>query len=212
MSKLTIIGDVHGKVEDYLVTIKQKEYTVQIGDMGFKDSYNKIKKYTGNEGMLNVDMTNHRFIPGNHDDYDNLPWYAWISYGKRKFGGYEFFFARGAYSIDHHHRIPNISWWPNEELSHIQCNSCIEEYANTKPEIMLTHDCPWRAYPKVMSHHFHSEQKPSVTAELLDRLFEIHQPKLWIHGHHHKTLTYNIGHTKFMCLNELQWVDLNEVL
>jgi len=43
MSKLTIIGDVHGKVEDYLVTIKQKEYTVQIGDMGFKDSYNKIK-------------------------------------------------------------------------------------------------------------------------------------------------------------------------
>ena len=38
--KVRIIGDVHGKYEEYLLLLSAADYSVQIGDMGF--SYNQI--------------------------------------------------------------------------------------------------------------------------------------------------------------------------
>ena len=55
---ITFVGDVHGKVKEYLEIVKQNEFTFQVGDMGL--------------GFAGVNLhelsQNHLFTRGNHDD------------------------------------------------------------------------------------------------------------------------------------------------
>ena len=50
------------------------------------------------------------------------------------------------------------------------------------------------------------------TQEILQTIFEIHQPKLWIHAHFHKNYTMKYGETKFIGLGELEYVDIDKNL
>lgn len=38
---------------------------------------------------------------------------------------------------------------------------------------------------------------------MLQKMLEIHAPKVWVFGHYHKDWQSNIEGTKFVCLNEL---------
>ena len=52
----------------------------------------------------------------------------------------------------------------------------------------------------------------SSTQELLQNMYEVWQPKLWIHGHMHKAAKNQLGKTLFISLDELGYVDVNEDL
>jgi predicted phosphodiesterase len=199
MNEILVIGDVHGKVSEYRAILKAAEFrgigqSIQLGDMGFSDSY---------RGLASVDPERHGFIPGNHDNYDNLPPHAL----KGDFGETdEFFWVRGAFSVDRRYRTEGVSWWPQEEISMAAADRLLSRWELSKPEVVLSHDCPESVVPRVITNDWKIE--PSRANQILQSALEIHRPRLWIFGHHHQTKTVELGGTTFKCLGELQTLRL----
>lgn len=187
---LLIIGDVHGRINDYWKLVNTyKGSSIQVGDFGFKKQHDWFLK--------NIDYTRNRINFGNHDDYSFLhkphSLSNW-SYDPR----IELMTVRGAYSIDKAQRTENIDWWANEELNYVEMQDAIDFYNVNKPKIMITHDCP----DQVRRYLFGIVNK-SITSNGLQSMFEDHQPDLWIFGHHHRRKEEIINGTKFICLEEL---------
>ena len=194
---VTVIGDVHGKYERYYRIIRQTElhpYTVQLGDFGFK--YNTL---------INLDPNNHKVLGGNHDNYDIIHKYPHYlgDYGIGIVGQVEFFYYRGAYSIDRQYRTVGIDWWENEQVSIEQFMKARELYREVKPDLVITHDAPESIVPYLLSPG--SRLYQNMTGWALNELFNIHQPKRWRSGHFHKSWKMTINGTDFRCLNELEY-------
>lgn len=202
---LTVIGDVHGYYDRYKKFISGREYTVQIGDMGHRY-----------ELLADVDPTHHKFFGGNHDNYqliydvpNNLG-----DYGVSMLGGIEFYWMRGAFSIDVCYRTPMINWWPNEELSKTELNDCVRLYEQIRPNVVLSHDCPKSISDMIGSRQilkaygFDPDTFTTRTGEALQIMLDIHKPSLWLFGHHHvsKILTYK--GCEFRCLAEMDGFEI----
>ena len=190
------IGDVHGKYERYHRIIREQDrypYTLQIGDFGFK--YETLK---------HVDSTKHLILPGNHDNYYMCYRYPHFlgDYGYTKLNDVEFFYYRGAYSIDRQYRTIGIDWWEDEQVTIDQFMKARELYRQTKPEIVITHDCPDFLASQYIGPN--GKMFENITTWALGELYRIHQPKLWIHGHWHFSKITHYGNTKFVCLDELE--------
>ena len=193
---ITIIGDVHGKYERYHRIIRQEDnypYTLQLGDFGFK--YDTLK---------NVDSTKHLILPGNHDNYHMCYRYPHFlgDYGYTSLNKVEFFYYRGAYSIDRQYRTVGIDWWEDEQVSIDQFMKARELYRETKPRIVITHDCPENIAHKMLSPGDRVYQ--NTTGWALQELLNNHEPELWVFGHWHRSRTIHYGKTTFMCLDELE--------
>lgn len=194
---ITLIGDVHGKYEKYHKILSRTEeniYTLQIGDFGFK--YDILR---------NVDHTKHLILPGNHDNYSIcynyshfLPDYGYMV----NFNDIDFFYYRGAYSIDKQYRTIGIDWWDSEEVKIENFMKARELYRDTKPEIMISHDCPSDVVDYLLEPH--QRKYENITGWALNELLHIHQPKLWFFGHWHRNWNMKINGTHFRCLNELE--------
>ena len=199
---ITLIGDVHGKYEHYHKIVRQTErhpYTLQIGDFGFK--YDTLK---------NVDSTRHLILPGNHDNYDtcyNHPHFLG-DYGYTSLNRIEFFYYRGAYSIDRQSRTIGIDWWENEQVNIDQFMKARELYRSIKPEVMITHDCPQDIALQMLEPGQRAYE--NITSWALQELYNIHQPKLWFYGHWHRSVKIQHGNTQFVCLNELETYTLTK--
>lgn len=193
---LTIIGDVHGKYERYYKIIRQTEvhpYTVQLGDFGFK--YNTL---------TNLDPNHHKIIGGNHDNYDriiDIPHYLG-DFGYSCLNGIDFFYYRGAYSIDRQYRTVGIDWWEQEQVSIDQFMKARELYRETKPKIVITHDCPQNIASQMLLPH--QKIYENMTGWALQELLNIHEPEYWFFGHWHQSRQITYGRTNFTCLNELE--------
>ena len=190
---LTIIGDVHGYHDAYLNLATRCEASVQVGDFGFDYSC-----------MSGMDPDAHRIIGGNHDNYDVIgqcPNYLG-DYGTATVGGVTFFFVRGERSVDAHLRIENQNWWRNEELDMGQGYAAIDAYSAAMPDIVISHGCPAGVLPFFVTNP--AKYTPSRTAQLLDAMWNIHRPRLWVFGHHHVSETLTVGDSTFRCLNELE--------
>lgn len=197
---ISIIGDVHGKYKRYHEIIREKDrrpYTVQIGDFGFDF-----------ETLKNVDPDKHKIVGGNHDNYDkivNVPHYLG-DYGNYTLNGINFFFYRGAYSIDKQYRTIGIDWWEQEQLKIEDFMKARELYRETKPDIVLTHDCPEGIVSYLLPAG--STIYQNITGWALQELFNIHQPRLWRFGHYHCNWNMKINGTDFRCVNELEVVTI----
>jgi hypothetical protein len=207
MKNLFAIGDVHGHFTSdgnepsYRSVINELNGdTIQVGDFGIFDGSDTEKlrrKVKPRDGYTDV------FFRGNHDnpdlcakhpnnlgDFGEVPDY------------HNMFFIAGAESCDRSRRTEGKDWWPDEQLSYGQMEECQSLYEKIRPEIVLTHDCPTLGYFYVHPHSLKNHQNP--TASFLQKLFEIHSPLLWIHGHHHQSKTYFHNETKFRSLGELE--------
>ena len=202
--KVRIIGDVHAKYGEYLHLTDEAEYSIQLGDMGF--SYNHMKE---------LNPLNHTFFGGNHDNYDkiNAVSHCHGNFGGRHLGNgavglvFNYFIVRGAYSVDKKYRTIGIDWWAEEELNREQANSCISNFEQMKPEVVISHDCPASVVPEFMTNDWKLEK--SFTGLVLETMFKIHQPKTWIFGHHHNDKTVTKNGTEFICLDELSYMDID---
>lgn len=183
---MLIIGDVHGKFSEYKKLLGE-EPSIQVGDMGFD--------YT----ELDCLSSHHKFIKGNHDNYNLHSSHDLGDYGVWQ----NVFFIRGANSIDKNMRIDGISWWADEELSYQELKDCISMYETVKPDIVVSHDCPHTTANQVFGI-----TESSRTRQALDIMWGIHQPKIWCFGHHHRSINTVIGHTRFICLAELETINL----
>ena len=195
-NSITLIGDVHGKYKRYHEIIREKDrhpYTIQLGDFGF--DYGTV---------FNVDDEKHKIIGGNHDHYDriiHIPHY-FGDFGYSCLNGVNFFYYRGAYSIDRQYRTIGIDWWEDEQNDIETFMKARELYREIKPDIFLAHDCPDFMVPEYIGPY--AKRYENITGWALGELYKIHQPKLFIHGHYHVSKTTQYGDTKFVCLNELE--------
>jgi hypothetical protein len=113
-----------------------------------------------------------------------------------------FFYYRGAYSIDRQDRTIGINWWEQEQVTIDQFMKARELYREIKPDIVLTHDCPDEVSLKILDRN--QRKYENLTGWALQELFNIHQPKKWRFAHYHKSWNMNISGTDFRCLNELE--------
>jgi len=193
---MIIVGDIHGRLRDLnAIARKHKNETiVQIGDFGF-----------GFGEMFDIDgsliESNIRFFRGNHDNpaLSNKHPQCLGDFGM--FEG--MFFVAGADSIDKGLRIEGLSWWRDEELTIQQFNETIDQYASTKPRVVLSHDCP-----QSVARDYFGIPEASRTRQGLQAMLEIHRPKIWIFGHHHRHFVKEDNKCVFRCLPELQTYDL----
>jgi len=199
--KVTFIGDIHRNYKRYkqILYKNRNNYTIQVGDFGFSETWSKLKNDT------RVSSMQHKVLGGNHDDYDyilshQIPHYLG-DYGMYQLGPFQFFFLRGAYSIDKARRTIGIDWWEEEELTYTKCEMALKEYELAKPNIVITHTCPDVIFEQLF---IGKVLNPSLTGTVLNNMFAIHQPKLWIFGHMHKSVRKNLLGTEFICLNEYE--------
>lgn len=213
------IGDVHSAFKTYLFILQKMQYkgnrigmdcSLQVGDMGI--GFSEGGKYSKNGVSWSPEVDpSHRFFKGNHDDPNRCnihPNYA---------GDFGFspkpniFFAGGGFSIDHLYRVPNLNWWKDEELNEDQMNAALELYIESKPKIMVSHECPLGVKIDFVTNQWKFDTN-SRTEKLLHSMFEIHQPEHWIFGHHHQRKEIDKNGTHFVCLHELVDGPINDCI
>jgi len=187
---MIFIGDVHGKVSRYKSIVDRYDASIQVGDFGFKKEHDWYKKHISPEHKINF---------GNHDYYPYLN--ENYSCGNHSYDN-GIFTIRGADSIDRKFRIDGVDWFRDEELSYLESLEVIDAYRLAKPEIVCSHDCPQSVCEELFGH------PPSFTRKLLDYLLSIHQPLIWVFGHHHQSIDTTIGSTRFKCLAALETFEL----
>jgi predicted phosphodiesterase len=218
--KLRIVGDAHGKFQEYIALTKECDYSIQVGDMGF--DYKPLNV---------IDHNKHKFFAGNHDSLDK--YYtsphaieSTATTGKSKdfgtatHGGLDFFFVRGGFSIDWKQRQKSFlmggakSYWDNEELSMEEMEMALWLYQKMKPDVVITHECP-RSISKHVGDNkilemfgYNPDRFTTKTSELLEMMFQSHQPKQWYFGHYHNNWYAEINGTQFRCVDELSYVEL----
>lgn len=212
MKTLFAIGDVHGKFtsvgneESYRTLIARLPgNTIQVGDFGIfngSDIQKLNRKVKPRDGYSDL------FFRGNHDNPQlcskQKNWAGDFGFLR----GYpEVFFIAGAESCDKDLRKPGKEWWPDEELTTHQMSVCESIYRESKPDIVISHECPSMGYFYI--HTNSAKHQDNRTASFLQKLWNIHQPKLWVHGHHHWAKTYFEGRTKFRSLAELEPFEIN---
>lgn len=215
--EIVIGGDVHGHIQSYVNRVSPFEYSIQVGDMGFNYS-----------GLNVLNPKKHVFIGGNHDnyyDYYNQP-HALGDYGTYTIGGATFFYIRGAHSIDAAYRIQYEmdtgikTHWSEEILPKTAFDLAIQQYAVTKPEIMITHTAPnktarmmgdLRSIQTLQRYGHDASTYREPTQDALQVCLDIHQPKLWFFGHFHRSLDFQMYqyNTRFVCVNELELANLS---
>ena len=202
------IGDVHGKFDDYyqLIEHHKMDCSCQLGDMGL--GFGPVLRRRQLSIENRVVWPNHKFIRGNHDNPE-----ACAKYGNFLDGfGYNplnrmFHITGGAtVSFDRWHRTEGIDIWEDEELSYKQLKDAIELFGHSKPEVVVSHDCPSNILPLVLPRG--SLPETNRTAQAMQAMFDIHRPLLWIFGHHHTNSWNGIGKTMFRGLGELDWINV----
>ena len=213
---MRFIGDVHGKFERYKKIIKTCDESIQVGDMGvgflrnpLHDPFGTLnQKYLTNPPhyAMTEDGKNHRFIRGNHDNpYVCKKHSQYIQDGTIE---NDVMFIGGALSIDKQYRTIGVDWWEDEELSVPELNQMIDTYLVAKPRVMICHECP-ESIADILLHRKEKLDYPSRTRQAFQAMFEEHQPELWIFGHWHLSFDKVINGCRFICLNELEYADVD---
>lgn len=210
MTTIRFHGDIHGRINPWSKEAAEAVESVQIGDFGFgffsEEYENRINNFFHAHPQV-------KFIRGNHDD----PARCRMSPGYIEDGTFDEFnsiyYIGGAWSIDHAYRTPGKSWWPDEEVDDMTFDRLFKEVVEKKPKIMVTHDGPSQATLPMFIEKgdslFSGGLYPNRTNEWLSRIFEHHQPEVWLFGHWHKTKIHKVENTVFTCIGEEDYIDLD---
>lgn len=200
--KIRFIGDIHQKLLDYLQVIDGVENSVQVGDFGMGFGTKGAADFV--DSLIDEIQGNHRYIRGNHDSPEECKRSShWIKDGTIE---NDIMYIGGAWSIDQEWRTEGINWWYDEELSYIDLDALVGIYDFIRPKVMVTHTAPIDIPEKEMG--FRILGTGSRTELALQRMLDIHRPKIWVFGHWHRSFDKVIDGTRFICLNELEYIDL----
>lgn len=205
---LRIIGDVHGKYTQYKQLLTGCNTSIQLGDMGYVYPAHLINK---------MKTGRHYFFKGNHDNY-----HADCSRDIGDFGEiFHAFCMRGAFSVDKKKRLTlekskmwPKTWFEEEQMSQEVMERCLALYEEFKPRIVVTHTCPDFVARDIGSpgalryFGFDPATFQTRTQQFFGVCYKIHQPKLWVFGHFHKSWHKVYDNTTFRCLKELESLDI----
>jgi len=194
-----LIGDCHGLYKEYLELRGILDQSLLLGDIGLGFGNKTVEDAI--EAIPND--PNHRLLRGNHDNPiifqkhpSSIP--VW-GYDEKM----DMFWLGGGFSIDREYRTPGWDWWSNEEIGYeILGTEVYPKYVDTKPRIVISHECPGmaqaRMFPDTTKRHIQNRTKT-----IMNQMFEIHQPDLWIFGHYHEKRTCRHDNTLFVCCGML---------
>lgn len=206
---MLLIGDVHGKWREYarILEVYQPERSVQVGDFGIGfNGENRLDRDQLKYAMANFGADN-RYIRGNHDNPEACredPFWIPDATFEEDTG---IFYLGGAWSIDHAWRTVGVDWWADEELSIDELHAAIDLYEKSKPEVVISHECPEDIVGYMMP--WYRREFPSRTRDALGSMWSLHRPRLWIFGHWHSSVTATFDSCQFTCLNELETMSIN---
>jgi hypothetical protein len=224
MTIIRFLGDCHGKYRRYSTIISNSPYpTIQVGDMGVGFRSWPHGKASANPPYDKMVAGKHRFIRGNHDNPAVCARHSqYISDGTVETAmsctGSDMMFVGGAVSIDKAYRIEGYSWWADEELSGKELQSIKFLYGRVAPAIMVTHECPESIAAMIVGrirdlrNGGYMKMEPrfaSRTRMAFESMFRAYQPKLWIFGHWHVAFDQIVNGTRFICLPELETIDVD---
>lgn len=212
---LRIISDVHGLRDGYLEIIKDCEASLQIGDFGFH--YDFLREFE-------IEECQHLFFAGNHDDHNakyNFP-HCLRKFGMINHGDIDFFFLEGGFSVDQVYRreqeqlgVWPKTWWENEELPQHDLEEALRVYKEARPEVLITHE-PSRSIadkignPSMLQNlGYDPDTFTTRTGETIQRMIDAHAPKLHIFGHFHINYDETIKGVRYICQEELGYLDLD---
>lgn len=212
---MRLIGDVHGKYDRYKAILRSgPPGSIQVGDMGV--GFRKWPHGDFSTNPPHAVMVEHkaRFIRGNHDNPRECYKHSQFITDGSVEG--DVMFVGGALSIDKAYRVPDFSWWEQEELSISELNGLVDRYIAIKPRVMITHDCPREvgeailAVIPTMSAPY--KKIESRTCQAFQSMWSAHSPDLWVFGHWHHSFDHVLHGgrdkgTRFVCLAELEYRD-----
>src|ERR1700693_679215 len=185
MSKITIIGDIHGHTKTYQKWLRDNldpaHRSIQIGDMGL--GFAGVGLPAPGQPPLEGD---NKFFRGNHDSPEKCKAHKNYLGDYGYLDGDKLFWLAGAFSIDRAYRIEGISWWADEELSCRELEKAIDLYLQVKPRFVLSHEAPAKAanvlLASLLGPYFlaKGECANSRTGQALEAMLIMHQPEKWI--------------------------------
>lgn len=152
---MLIIGDTHGKINDFINLIKrykiENEVLIQVGDFGIGFTLNP-SLYDFNYFLM--ESNNYLYVlRGNHDNpnfFINQEDSSYLHYSNIEFlkdysvlniQNKKILLIGGGISLDRSERRKNVSWWENEEI--ILDKNKLNELSKEKFDILITHvPCP----------------------------------------------------------------------
>lgn len=211
MTTVCIIGDTHADatfVANIHRAIKPDDVDVivQLGDFGFTfpDSLlHSIYAWLDKEpGRLWY------WIDGNHDEHNYIQnvimdgesgdfpishFHERMFYCPRgsvaMIGNKKALFVGGAYSIDKRYRVPDISWWSQEMITHADVDHALENVHRVGGaiDVMFTHDSPNHRWlvNELSAHGYKVDQDSYANRMNLTSIVERVHPKVLYHGHYH---------------------------
>lgn len=197
---MRFIGDVHGKFAKYKEIANAVPSSIQVGDFGV--GFHPVPEM----------KPNHRFIRGNHDDPNACKLEPnWIPDASYDDG---IFFLGGATSIDQHSRTEGVDFWSGEEMSIVDQMAGIDKYECIVNEgnpikAIVSHELPENIAHIIFADRLERLNKGSRTRQALEAIHTIQAPPLWIFGHWHKSVDTIIDGTRFICLDELEYIDID---
>ena len=187
------------------------DYIIILGDFGLL--WKKDKTYYYWLDILSKKNFTLLWLDGNHENFDwinSLPVEEWHGGQVHKIAdniihlmrsnvfeinNKTFFVMGGAPSIDKEHRIENISWWPQEEISYREAEQALNKLESINYEVnyILTHTCPSSLIPLMFNL---DSVINSYTEKFLDEIALKTKFQKWFFGHWHENKEYG----KFQCL------------
>jgi hypothetical protein len=209
---MRLIGDVHGKYDRYRrILADGPTGSIQVGDMGigFRHTQGpRAGEFYTNPPHYAMLAGSHRFIRGNHDNPESCRRHSqWISDGTIENG---IMFIGGALSVDRAMRVPDHTWWADEELSIKELDDLITVYLAERPRVMITHECPEEVAAELerLAHRGKLDpQYASRTRQAFQAMWSAHSPEVWVFGHWHYSFDQVLRGTRFVCLAELEYRD-----
>lgn len=218
-----VCGDVHGKYDiDKLfrlqrfnaqLKLSRKDYLIIAGDFGGiwgrvgYDSDEKLIKWLYEDTFPWTTL----WIDGNHENFNKLEEYPVST----MFGGRvqeitphcihlmrgevytiedkKIFTMGGGLSVDQNHRIPQISWWPQEYPSQAEKDNAIRnlDANNWEVDYVITHTCPLSAMSTLeplmppWSSSFDAKKDDELSVWFDTAICPKLQYKSWYFGHFH---------------------------
>jgi hypothetical protein len=201
---MLLIGDIHGKWEEYAnkLEIHMPERSVQLGDFGIGFHGEDLARLENVQYAMDNFGGDNRYIRGNHDNpqacLEDPRWIHDATFEEDT----GIFYLGGAWSIDHGLRQEGDNWWADEELSMDALYKAIDVYEAAKPRVVLSHECPEDIIGYMCP--WYRQEYPSRTRAALGSMWSIHKPDLWVFGHWHTTVTASFDGCQFTCLKELE--------
>lgn len=153
------------------------DFLIQLGDFGLiwdKIGCKKDKQHNHWRNWLGEKSYTFCFVDGNHEGYteleqfpiehkfggkvrviptDNKPLYQLLRGEVYNFNGHKCIALGGAESQDKQWRIPDVSWWKQENWNHAETEYIIDQIqANPNIEYVFAHTCPDSISYEILRH------------------------------------------------------------